>query len=175
MLVALLFCLVGNFEAILARTHHFTSLVSHLITSHTQLILLGAGYDTRCMQLSEWNTHATCYEIDVETTQTAKKERVAELHQRLMHHPMHPLSNITLDAMQHTRYIPFNMSTCWDPSVTVEVAASHDAVDVMCPMLTDVSTAQHRYDASVDVLSYHVVSCSHHVLIFVGTPQRWIR
>jgi len=57
---------VGDFNAI--RTRYFDETIQALVTNHqiTQIILVGAGLDTRAFRIS-WPENTTIYEIDNET------------------------------------------------------------------------------------------------------------
>lgn len=63
----------GLFEYIIARTEYFDDLFKNALNRHIpQIVLLGAGYDSRAYRFSKYNTNTKVIEIDIETTQADK-------------------------------------------------------------------------------------------------------
>ncbi len=65
----------GMTEFIIARTAYFDDLfVAALKGDIPQIVLLGAGYDSRAYRFSKINNHTKIYELDIEPTQYRKKK-----------------------------------------------------------------------------------------------------
>ena len=65
----------GLTEYMIARTAYFDRLFVEALDSETpQIVLLGAGYDTRAYRFARSNRCTRIYELDVPTTQTRKIE-----------------------------------------------------------------------------------------------------
>jgi len=65
----------GMYEYLLARTMFFDQLfVDALNQGVPQIVLLGAGYDTRAYRFAALNKATNILELDIETTQNRKKE-----------------------------------------------------------------------------------------------------
>jgi methyltransferase (TIGR00027 family) len=63
----------GMYEYLIARTQYFDNLFKDALDKKIpQIVLLGAGYDTRAYRFSEQNTDTRIIEIDIETTQRNK-------------------------------------------------------------------------------------------------------
>jgi methyltransferase (TIGR00027 family) len=63
----------GMYEFFVARTQHFDNLfVEALKKSIPQIVLLGAGYDTRAYRFERQNTNTKVFEVDITTTQSRK-------------------------------------------------------------------------------------------------------
>jgi methyltransferase (TIGR00027 family) len=68
----------GAYEFFLARTAWFDALVRQaLADSVPQIVLLGAGYDTRAFRFSELNRRTRFFELDVAPTQARKQRCLA--------------------------------------------------------------------------------------------------
>lgn len=64
----------GAYEYLLARTAFFDRLFTHSLQSDTtQIVLLGAGYDSRACRFPKVTQANTVFELDVPTTQERKK------------------------------------------------------------------------------------------------------
>jgi methyltransferase (TIGR00027 family) len=65
----------GAYEYMLARTAFFDSIfIDALNKNITQIVLLGAGYDTRAYRFAELNKTTKIIELDIATTQKRKKK-----------------------------------------------------------------------------------------------------
>jgi methyltransferase (TIGR00027 family) len=64
----------GMYELIIARTQYFDNLFSDALEeSIPQIVLLGAGYDTRAFRFAKMKNTTRIFELDIETTQGRKK------------------------------------------------------------------------------------------------------
>jgi methyltransferase (TIGR00027 family) len=64
----------GMYEFIIARTRYFDNLFSDALKeSIPQIVLLGAGYDTRAFRFAKMKSDTRIFELDIETTQDRKK------------------------------------------------------------------------------------------------------
>jgi len=69
--------LPGGYHFHIARTKHIdTVLLQRLEEGIKQVVILGAGYDTRAYRFRELLTNITVFELDYPPTQVVKKERV---------------------------------------------------------------------------------------------------
>lgn len=65
----------GTYEFMIARTAFFDEVVRKALLDKTpQLVLLGAGYDSRPYRFSELLCDAVIFELDAQATQLRKKE-----------------------------------------------------------------------------------------------------
>lgn len=63
----------GIFEYVLVRTKRIDEVFCKALEENfTQVVLLGAGFDTRAMRFSRKNTGTKIYELDAPATQQAK-------------------------------------------------------------------------------------------------------
>ena len=63
----------GMYEYFIARTQYFDNLFKEALNKKIpQVVLLGAGHDTRAYRFSELNVSTRIFEIDIETTQKNK-------------------------------------------------------------------------------------------------------
>lgn len=71
--------LPGMYEAHLARTHHFDAVVEQeLAAGDTQLLVLGAGFDTRAYRFQDKLGSNRAYEVDHPATSALKRQRIRE-------------------------------------------------------------------------------------------------
>jgi methyltransferase (TIGR00027 family) len=85
---------VGN--AIIARTRYIDNCLKEAIhAGMRQLVILGAGYDTRAIRFKDLLEGVTVFELDHPTTQQTKMERINTF--------------ITMD-LSHVRFIPIDFS-----------------------------------------------------------------
>lgn len=69
---------------IAARARHFDDVITLAAkTGLTQLVILGAGYDTRAYRIPEFKDRVRVFELDHPDTQQVKKEKIAEIFGRL--------------------------------------------------------------------------------------------
>jgi methyltransferase (TIGR00027 family) len=67
--------LPGLTEYMIARTAYFDQLFLNAVKDEIpQIVLLGAGYDTRAYRFSQLNRRTKIYELDIKPTQERKKE-----------------------------------------------------------------------------------------------------
>lgn len=67
--------LPGLYEYVIARTAFFDQLfVEALRDNFPQIVLMGAGYDTRAYRFTHLNTVTNIFELDIAPTQNSKKE-----------------------------------------------------------------------------------------------------
>ena len=65
----------GMYEYMLARTEYFDSIfIDALSINIPQIVLLGAGYDTRAYRFARLNNTTKIFELDITTTQNRKKK-----------------------------------------------------------------------------------------------------
>lgn len=62
----------GLYAYVIARTKYIDSIFQNIDPDITQIVILGAGFDSRAIRFQEKLQHATIFEIDVPNTQTAK-------------------------------------------------------------------------------------------------------
>ena len=66
---------MGVYEYLIARTQYFDNLFRDALNKGIpQIVLLGAGYDTRAYRFAKKNNNTRIIEIDITTTQNRKKE-----------------------------------------------------------------------------------------------------
>lgn len=86
--------LPGLNEYMIARTAYFDRLfVDALDNEIRQIVLLGAGYDTRAYRFNQNNRGTKIFELDITPTQDRKKEC---------------LKKARIDIPQHVRFVPIN-------------------------------------------------------------------
>jgi len=86
----------GLTEYMIARTAYFDRLFVEALDSETpQIVLLGAGYDTRAYRFARSNRRTRIYELDVPTTQARKIEC---------------LRKARLDIPDQVRFVPINFN-----------------------------------------------------------------
>jgi len=67
-----------------ARARHFDEVITLAAkTGLEQLVILGAGYDTRAYRIGEFKDRVRVFELDHPDTQRVKKEKIAEIFGRL--------------------------------------------------------------------------------------------
>jgi methyltransferase (TIGR00027 family) len=67
-----------------ARARHFDDVITLAAkTGLSQLVILGAGYDTRAYRIPEFKGRVRVFELDRSDTQQVKKEKIAEIFGRL--------------------------------------------------------------------------------------------
>ncbi len=73
--------LPGLTEYMIARTAYFDQLFLEALQNHTpQIVILGAGYDTRAYRFADSNRSTRIFELDVPTTQASKLESLRKGH-----------------------------------------------------------------------------------------------
>jgi len=71
--------LPGLTEYMIARTAYFDQLFAEALSNGTpQIVLLGAGYDSRAYRYSAINRGTTIFELDIKPTQNRKKDCLAK-------------------------------------------------------------------------------------------------
>jgi len=71
----------GMYEYVLARTVFFDNIFIEALNKNTpQIVLLGAGYDTRAYRLVKLNNDTKIIELDIATTQNRKKKCLKKAH-----------------------------------------------------------------------------------------------
>ena len=66
--------LPGLYEYMIARTAYFDNIFTDALNKNTpQIVLLGAGYDTRAFRFGELNKATKIIELDIATTQNRKR------------------------------------------------------------------------------------------------------
>lgn len=64
----------GSYNYIVTRTKHFDEILLNEIANNIeQLVILGAGYDTRGIRFQEALRNASIFEVDIHSTQSQKK------------------------------------------------------------------------------------------------------
>jgi methyltransferase (TIGR00027 family) len=77
----------GVRNAILARVRYFDDVVSEAVTKGLeQLVILGAGYDTRAYRIAGLDTNVRVFEVDHPDTQDRKKAKIREIFGELTGH-----------------------------------------------------------------------------------------
>ncbi len=67
----------GSYSYFLARTHFIDTHLRHALhDGFEQVVILGAGYDSRAMRFAKERGTIPVFEIDLESTQQAKRERM---------------------------------------------------------------------------------------------------
>lgn len=66
----------GSYEQIIARTKYFDAIFQNLPDHLEQVIIYGAGFDSRAVRFKNQLVDKIVFELDVPTTQTAKIERL---------------------------------------------------------------------------------------------------
>ena len=102
----------GTYEYMMARTRYFDALFQRALEENTpQIVLLGAGCDTRAIRFQDAAQHTTIFELDAPTTQQQKQEYLRKakitLPQNLSQVPIN-FSKERIDAVLST--------TGYDPS-----------------------------------------------------------
>jgi methyltransferase (TIGR00027 family) len=70
----------GTYEWVVARTFFFDEQFKRALESnYDQIVILGAGFDSRAYRFSEHIKSTTVYEVDTEATQNQKKDIIAEI------------------------------------------------------------------------------------------------
>jgi methyltransferase (TIGR00027 family) len=65
----------GLFEYMIARTKYFDNVFTDALNKNVpQIVLLGAGYDTRAYRFAKLNNATKIFELDIVTTQNRKKK-----------------------------------------------------------------------------------------------------
>ncbi|MEN6339979.1 MAG: SAM-dependent methyltransferase [Clostridiaceae bacterium] len=71
----------GMYEYVIARTRYFDEAFQRALTDGTeQILILGAGFDSRGIRFAADTSRARVFELDSPTTQTAKKKRYLQKH-----------------------------------------------------------------------------------------------
>jgi methyltransferase (TIGR00027 family) len=72
----------GMYEYIVARTRYFDDIVQQALSNHTsQIVILGAGYDTRAYRFKDLIGNTTkIFELDIPTTQARKMDVLKQHH-----------------------------------------------------------------------------------------------
>lgn len=95
---------------LLARTAYFDALVREQIAQRIpQIVVLGAGYDTRAVRFRDAMPHTRVFELDLSTTQARKRQR---------------LEAAGVTQPDGLMYVPFNFET--DTLAEVLARAGHD-------------------------------------------------
>jgi len=69
----------GSYPFAIARTHHFDRVLrEELGTGAVQVVILGAGYDSRACRFARELAHATVFELDHPATQARKRQLIAD-------------------------------------------------------------------------------------------------
>jgi methyltransferase (TIGR00027 family) len=85
------------YEYMLARTAFFDHVFRDALSNNIpQIVLLGAGYDTRAYRFATLNTTTKILELDIATTQQRKKKC---------------LKKAQIDIPRHARLVPINFTT----------------------------------------------------------------
>ena len=86
----------GMFEYMLARTTFFDSVFLNALNHHIpQIVLLGAGYDTRAFRFRTPSNHSMIFELDIATTQNRKRTC---------------LKKADMDIPAHVKLVPINFN-----------------------------------------------------------------
>lgn len=86
----------GMYEYMLARTAFFDKAFSDALNENIpQIVLLGAGYDTRAYRFATQNSTTKIIELDIATTQTRKKKC---------------LEKARIGIPKHVRFVPINFN-----------------------------------------------------------------
>lgn len=86
----------GMYEYMLARTAFFDNVfIDSLNKNIPQIVLLGAGYDTRAYRFAKLNNITKIFELDIATTQNRRKKC---------------LKKAQIDIPKHVRLVPINFS-----------------------------------------------------------------
>ena len=86
----------GMYEYMLARTAFFDNVFIDALNKNVpQIVLLGAGYDTRAYRFAKLNNMTKIIELDVETTQNRKKKC---------------LKKARIDIPKHVTLVPINFN-----------------------------------------------------------------
>jgi methyltransferase (TIGR00027 family) len=100
----------GTYEYMTARTKHFDTLFQDALKEDIpQIVVLGAGYDTRAIRFQEAIQHTKIFELDAPTTQQEKKTRLQQ-------------ANMALP--QQLTFVPINFSN--ERLETVLLTAGYD-------------------------------------------------
>jgi len=68
-----LFAVRGSYEYVIARTKYIDAVVKKSLSNQfTQILIFGAGFDTRALRFQDEAQHARIYELDAPATQEAK-------------------------------------------------------------------------------------------------------
>ena len=100
----------GTYEYMLARTKYFDILFQYALEEDIpQIVVLGAGYDTRAIRFQKAIQHTKIFELDAPTTQQEKKTR---------------LQHTNLALPQQLTFVPINFSN--ERLETVLLTAGYD-------------------------------------------------
>jgi methyltransferase (TIGR00027 family) len=70
----------GIYEYVICRTKYIDAVFQKLDDSFTQILIFGAGFDTRALRFQEKLKKATVFELDAPITQNAKIEQYNKMH-----------------------------------------------------------------------------------------------
>lgn len=70
----------GTYEYVICRTKYIDAIFQKLEDSFTQILIFGAGFDSRALRFQEKLKKATVYELDALNTQTAKIQQYKKKH-----------------------------------------------------------------------------------------------
>jgi methyltransferase (TIGR00027 family) len=66
----------GSYEQVIARTKYFDAIFQRLSRDVEQVVIYGAGFDSRAIRFKSQLAHKRVFELDAPTTQAAKMERL---------------------------------------------------------------------------------------------------
>ena len=74
----------GSYEQVIARTKYFDAIFQELPGNVEQVVIYGAGFDSRAVRFKNQLANKRVFELDVPTTQAVKKERLNRLNLEML-------------------------------------------------------------------------------------------
>jgi methyltransferase (TIGR00027 family) len=102
--------LPGLTEYMIARTLHFDSIFVDALNNETpQIVLLGAGYDTRAYRFAKINRHTRIFELDIAPTQNRKmkclKQARVDISPQVIYVPINFNNELLGDVLERAGYV----------------------------------------------------------------------